>query len=218
MFVFGHVGLTWGGALLLAEASRRLRGSGRRRSGPMTNAQATRRLSDANIAYRFVIFGSLLPDLIDKPLGLFILRKQISNGRTFAHSLLFASLIGLTSLARPGKARRVLAPLALGSAAHLVLDRMWMQPNVLFWPLQGWLPERQDVSHWLEQMLEQLLSDPYTYVSEALGAGAIAGLLASLLKGHHFHEFIRTGWMRSSLAAGEEGTQQMQGRQRPAER
>ncbi len=103
MFLFGHVGLTWGGALLLVRASRRLA-----RSAPVAEA-AAQRPPDAGIDYRFVILGSILPDLIDKPLGLFILRKQISNGRTFAHSLLFASLIGLTSLARPGKGRLRLA-------------------------------------------------------------------------------------------------------------
>ena len=218
MFPLGHVGLTWGSALLLVKASRSLSSS---RPPPklIPDAEgATRRPPSGGFDYRLVILGSMLPDLIDKPLGVFLLRKQLSNGRIFAHSLLFTSLIGLASLALRGRARRALVPVTLGSAAHLVLDRMWSQTNVLFWPLRGWLPERRDVSHWLEQMLDVLVSDPYTYVSEAVGAGAIAAILTSLLKRRGISEFIMSGWMRAGLDAGKERPQQLNRRQRPAER
>ena len=200
MFPFGHVGLTWGGALLLVKASRRLPASGPRRP------------TAGSLDYRLLILGSMLPDLIDKPLGVFLLRKQLSNGRIFAHSLLFTSLVGLASLALRGRARRALVPVTLGSAAHLVLDHMWTQTNVLLWPLRGWRPERRDVSHWLEQMLDVLVSDPYTYISEAAGAGAITAILTSLLKRRGLSEFIKSGWMRAGLDAGEKRPQQMKRR------
>ncbi len=197
MFLFGHVGLTWGGALLLVRASRRLRRSGRRRPGTVTNPQATRRLSGADIDYRFVIFGSLLPDLIDKPLGVFLLRKQLSNGRTIAHSLLFGLLVTLAALTRRGKVSRGLFSTALGSAAHLVLDQMWTQTHTLFWPLKGLSFERQDISRWLEQVLEQLRSDPYNYVSEAAGALIVLALLLDLRRRRALPEFLRSGKMVS---------------------
>src|SRR3972149_3188700 len=152
MFAFGHVGLTWGGALLLVRASRRMTAFKRQPSGPASAGDGVaRRPPAAGLDYRFLILGSMLPDLIDKPLGVFLLRKQLSSGRTFAHSLVFVSAIGIASMAWRGKAGRALIPLALGSAAHLVLDRMWMQTDVLFWPLRGWLPPRGGVSHWLER-------------------------------------------------------------------
>ncbi len=197
MFVFGHVGLTWGGTLLLAEASRRLRGSGRRRPGPMTNPQATRRLSGTDIDYRFVIFGSLLPDLLDKPLGVFLLRERLSNGRTIAHSLLFGLLVTLAARTRRGKVSRSLFSAALGTAAHLVPDQMWTQTHTLFWPLKGLPFERRDVSHWLEQMLKLLGSDPRTYVSEAAGALVVLGLLLDLRRRRALPEFLRSGKMVS---------------------
>lgn len=219
MFVFGHVGLTWAGTLLVARLSRRLPPWGRQAQRAVSRA-ATRakRYSVAAIDYRLLILGAILPDLIDKPLGVFLLREQISDGRFFAHSLLFVSVIGMTSLVWRGEARRFLIPLALGLAAHLVLDRMWMQTDILFWPLRGWLPERQDVSHWPEQMLELLFSDPYNYISEVVGAGIVAALLAWMLKRHSFREFIRTGWMKVGLADGEESPQQLKRGERPAER
>ncbi len=38
----------------------------------------------------YLVIGSLLPDLIDKPLGIIIYSSTIANGRTIAHTLLFS--------------------------------------------------------------------------------------------------------------------------------
>ena len=187
MFVFGHVGLTWGGALLLARLARRPK--------PFAEPVATRRPSGAGIDFRLVILGSMLPDIIDKPLGVFVLSDEVSTGRAFAHSLAFVSAIALAALLRPGTARRLLAPVILGAAAHLVFDRMWMQPKTLLWPLLGWRLERVDVSDWVERMLEQLFSDPYTYVSEAAGAMLVVFLLAFLIRRGGLRDFILDGRM-----------------------
>ncbi len=212
--------MTWGGALLLVEASRRLA-----RSAPVAEA-AAQRPPHAGIDYRFVILGSILPDLIDKPLGVFLLREQLSNGRTIAHSLLFGLLVTLAALTRRGKVSRGLLSAALGSAAHLVLDQMWTQTDTLFWPLKGLSFQRQDISRWLQQVLEQLRSDPYTYISEAAGAVVVLALLLDLRRRHALPEFLRSGRMGSSfvrrpepgLAAGEERPHQLQGGERPAQR
>lgn len=218
MFVFGHVGLTWGGALLLARLSHWCPGWGARACGAVRRRRTTaERLSAATIDYRLVILGSMLPDLIDKPLGVFILSDELHNGRVLGHSLLFVVLLLLAALAFRGSAGPALSALALGSAAHLVLDRMWMHTDTLLWPLLGWMPEKEDVSGWLEQMLEQLFSDPYVYVSEAAGALVIAAILASLLAGRGLRQFAltgRMGWRPAGppvfgLAAGEERPQQL---------
>ena len=179
-----------------------------------------------DIDFRFVIIGSMLPDMIDKPLGVFVLSGQLGTGRAFAHSLAFVSAIALVALLWPGLARRLLAPLALGAAAHLVFDQMWRQPRTLLWPLLGWRLERADVRGWLEQMLEQLSSDPYIYVSEAAGAALVVLLVVSLLRRRGLRDFLLTGRMGPAgrrrrevvLAAGQERAGELQGGQRPAER
>jgi membrane-bound metal-dependent hydrolase YbcI (DUF457 family) len=209
LFVFGHVGLTWGGALLLARLARRPK--------PFAEPVATRRPSGAGFDFRLVILGSMLPDIVDKPLGVFVLSDEVSTGRAFAHSLAFVSAIALAALLRPGTARRLLAPVVLGTAAHLVFDRMWMHPETLLWPLLGWRFERQDVSGWVEQMLEKLFSDPYTYVSEAAGAAVVVALLASLIRARGLRDFVLNGRMGPSgagrpkgrLAAGQERPQEL---------
>lgn len=227
MYVFGHVGLTWGGALLLARLSRRLPLCGRRARGAVPSADArAERPSIAAIDYRFVILGSILPDMIDKPLGVFILRDELSNGRIFAHSLLFVVLLLLAALVWRRSFGSALSLLALGAAAHLALDRLWMDPNTLLWPLLRWRPEKQDVSDWPSRILERLITDPNVYVPEIVGAAVVAALLASLVMGRGLRRFVRSGRMDRplerlpdfGLAARGERPQQLKRGERLAER
>ncbi|MDP2675952.1 MAG: metal-dependent hydrolase [Dehalococcoidia bacterium] len=205
MFLFGHAGLTWGGVLAAEEVSRRLPGLGRR----------------TRIDYRFVILGSMLPDIIDKPLGIYILGEGLSNGRIFAHSLLSVLLLLLVSLVARAGLRPALAFTALGAGVHLLQDRMWEEPHTLLWPLLGWRFERVDVSGWSGHMLEQLFWDPYTYVSEAAGATLVVIFLAVLIRRGGLHDFILAGRMPApacGLAAGQERPRELQRGERPAER
>lgn len=41
-----------------------------------------------SIDYRFVMLGSILPDMIDKPIGAFLFRNTFHNSRIFAHTLI----------------------------------------------------------------------------------------------------------------------------------
>ncbi len=97
MFVLGHLGI------------------GGRLAAPQVPARAR----------RWVFLGTLLPDLIDKPLyyGLSLLTGLhggelglISGTRTFGHTALFLLVVWLLSRGRCG------AALALGMATHLLLD------------------------------------------------------------------------------------------------
>ena len=223
MFVLGHVGLTWGGSMVLLESVHRLVRLGRserEKGAPVDDSWP------AHVDYRLVILGSMVPDLIDKPVGIFILGDQLGNGRVYGHSLAFLLLLLLAALVWRGRIGGSLTQVALGSAAHLAMDRMWREPVTLLWPLRGWALERQDVSGWVGQMVEQMFSDPYTYVSEALGAMVIAALLGFLVTRRGLPEFIRTGrtlprpraLKAVRLTAGEESSQQLQGGERPAER
>ncbi len=100
MWVFGHLGI---GSKLVAPMARRL-------------------------PYGWLLFGAILPDLIDKPLyyAMSIATGRTGAGiglisctRTIGHTALFA--LGLAALATWRKSR-VLAALSLGVASHLALD------------------------------------------------------------------------------------------------
>jgi hypothetical protein len=87
----------------------------------------------------YLVIGSLLPDLIDKPLGTIIFPSAIANGRMITHTLLFSFTLLLTGLYLYNKSGDIkVLSLASGSIFHLVEDRMWKSPRTLFWPLIGW--------------------------------------------------------------------------------
>lgn len=107
-----------------------------------------------------LLLGTVLPDLIDKPLYygwvLFAGRASaqqslISGSRTFGHTLLLLVVVALFALI---KRSRVAAALAIGIATHDLIDLVgdqiqlvmgWTQPvqgpegiNAFLWPLLGW--------------------------------------------------------------------------------
>ncbi len=72
--------------------------------------------------------GSMLPDIIDKPLGLVVFGTP-AMGRTVAHTFLFLLIITLLAI-RFHDLR--IASISGGVAAHLVLDFMWSRPLSYF--------------------------------------------------------------------------------------
>ena len=133
MLVFAHVGITLGAATLLAnllprshsskEATEEQGGTAVRRlvAAPSDDIASTPgaswlRTLTKYLDIRFLLVGSLLPDIPDRPVGHVFFREKFSNGRMFSHSLLSAMLLGV---AGPYVYRRYhkkwLAALAAGS-------------------------------------------------------------------------------------------------------
>jgi membrane-bound metal-dependent hydrolase YbcI (DUF457 family) len=125
---------------------------------------ASRLVRGANPHY--TMLGSMLPDIIDKPLGELLFGTP-AMGRTFAHTLLFFFLI--SSAAYYWKDLR-LASLAGGIFAHLFLDFMWNSPSTLFWPFLGPFPPAPYLTamNYLQQLLEGL-RNPLVGLPELLG-------------------------------------------------
>ncbi len=157
MFIFGHLGI---GSKLVHPFSRGL--------------------SD-----KAVLLGTILPDLIDKPLYYgfsFFTRKQgaelgmISGTRTLGHTALF--LVLLTSSAYIKKSR-FLAALSLGVASHLLLDssadyflnKFYNYPiqSGLFWPLNH---AKFPIIHYngIQEHLSTWLN-PVILIGEIMGLG-----------------------------------------------
>ncbi len=127
-------------------------------------------LAAANFVKRsdlvFMAIGSMLPDIIDKPLGQLVFGTP-AMGRTFAHTLLF--LLTLAILAAYTRDIRI-ASLSGGVLMHLVLDFMWNSPVILFWPLLGGFPAvvHLDTLSYLEELFFAL-EDPVVLVPECIG-------------------------------------------------
>jgi hypothetical protein len=118
MLLFGHIGVTMGVFIGLAFFIPQLR---------------------TIIDPTYLVIGSLLPDIIDKPLGRVIFPSIIASGRIIAHTLLFSLTLYLTGLYLYDKiGNNKVLTLAWGSIFHLMEDQMWASLRILFWPLLGW--------------------------------------------------------------------------------
>lgn len=186
MFPLGHVGITLGTIGLLTGVIRRLSHNATidEAESLVTSANADAGIGSAsgdrtswltswanNRDYMSLILGSMLPDIIDKPVGLGICKDRFSNGRIFSHTLLFPAILsaaGFLLYRCCGKTSGI--SLSVGAFAHLMMDRMWREPKTLFWPLFGLRFKRVDTSNWLAKILRDLFHDPAVYIPEIIGA------------------------------------------------
>ena len=146
-----------------------------------------------SIDYRFVLLGSLLPDIIDKPMWLFTSSHFDWAGRGYAHTFLFNFLllaIGLILVVRWNKTW--LVTIALCSFIHLIFDQMWLTPTTLWWPLMGSIPREATVG-WVSALTHGLKTNPYVYVSETMGFIITLYLSLRLVIQKREANFLKTG-------------------------
>lgn len=191
MLILGHTGITLGAAILLHRFfSQTYRQTPDNVGGSdfapdsnrhmAQNSQCRHRASRVvsladHIDVRLLLIGSLLPDIIDKPVGMILFRDSLSNGRMFCHTLIFLLAITLAGFYLYRSHEKIwLVILAFGTLTHLILDRMWLAYQTLLWPLYGFGFETVDLTSWFRNILYSLLTDPWVYVSEFVGAAILA--------------------------------------------
>ncbi len=121
-----------------------------------------------SIDYRLVLLGSLLPDIIDKPVWLFVGSDAFLSGRDYAHTLLFNLVLFIGGLVLIKYGKSWLLIISLSSFMHLILDQMWNSPVALLWPLLGPLPKEETVG-WVSNIFQALFSYPGVYIPEIMG-------------------------------------------------
>jgi len=168
MFVMGHIGCTFGIVMVIAILIPKLR---------------------ARIDLRFILVGSLLPDIIDKPIGHIIFAESIGYGRLFGHTLLFLLILTAMGMFMHGTGRDNALCLSFATFLHLIEDRMWELPKILFYPLYGFdLPHYSGYGHWYDYFTTTLVrsytpSFSYVFVSEMTGIGAVLILCIVFMSG-----------------------------------
>lgn len=144
--------------------------------------------------YRLLLVGSMLPDIIDKPLGMWLLRESLSSGRIFGHTLLLAGLLAGVGVYLYLRHRRVgTLTLALGTVAHLILDEMWRTPTTFLWPLYGWSFPQEDIEGWLPGLFNSMLTEPAAYTAEIIGAALLALFFGRIIWYRRLTCFLRNG-------------------------
>lgn len=173
MLLFGHIGITLGIFFVFSYIAPQLKNI---------------------IDKRYLVVGALLPDLIDKPLGLIVFASTISNGRMISHTLLFSFTLFLIGLYFYDKRRDiVIISLASGSFFHLMEDQMWNTPKTLFWPLLGWSFPKDNIADGIAFLLmlfkesftlnlSQGFSLEHTFIPEIIGMAAVVIFTLNWLK------------------------------------
>lgn len=185
MLLFGHTGITLGITLLLRET----------RNKRLSVGWFSRIADFASyLDMRIILIGSLLPDIIDKPLGRLFFREALGNGRTFAHTLFFLILITLaaTYLYRLRGTTWLLA-IAFGTFTHLIFDQMWRYLRTFLWPVYGFAFERADIADYIGYLWNALLTEPAVYIPEIIGVVILAGFAIVLLRKRKIIWFLRHG-------------------------
>ena len=153
-----------------------------------------------SIDYRFVLLGSLLPDIIDKPIWVFTSNNFKWGGRGYAHTFLFSFLLFIVGFMLVTRWKKNwLITISLCSFIHLVFDHMWLNTTTLWWPLLGSI-QRTITAGWLPSLWHGLISNPYDYVTETMGFIITLYIGLRLIMSGRVMQFLKTGdidWSKS---------------------
>jgi hypothetical protein len=144
------------------------------------------------VDYRVVAVASLLPDVIDKPLGRIIFKSRFDSGRIFGHTLLLNVALLCVLFFMRGRAKRLFVLVPISSLLHLAEDGVWSTPKVFWWPFFGTTFPKDPLSG---GGFAFLVPTTGLVVQEAIGLAAIAWLLAS-------HGMLNRGGVRAFLTTG----------------
>ncbi|MBI4303541.1 MAG: metal-dependent hydrolase [Chloroflexi bacterium] len=194
MLFFGHIGFTVGVAraceILAANNNYAPDSSSRRARLSHWLKGAWNHLNA--IDYRLVALGSLLPDIIDKPLWLLFGNDISLSGRDYAHTLLFNLLLLAAGLVLVQRRKPWLLVLSFSSFMHLVFDELWQVPATLFWPLLGPLAA-EERTHWFSNLIAALFSEPEVYIPESIGLLLLLVIGCQILARRRLVSFLKKG-------------------------
>ena len=196
VLLFGHLGITLAAGMLAKGALIKKPALEVKNRAPAGRPSSLALIRN-HIDYRVLLIGSLLPDLIDKPLGDIFLYNVFQNGKIFGHTLVLNILLAALAIYALKKWRHTwLLALSFGSMLHLILDMMWLNSQTLLWPLYGWSfakVDSVDFFGWLPTMFHYLTTDAMVYVPEIIGFTILAGFAARLIQKKQVYAFIRSG-------------------------
>ncbi len=187
MLVLAHTGITLGAATLLAGAAQY---NSKSKISRISWFASVSRYIDI----RILIIGSLLPDIIDKPVGQYFFQETFSYGRIYAHTLLFLVIIAAVGFYLYRSYRKVwLLTLAFGTLIHLILDEMWLTPRTLLWPFLGFAFDRADLTDWLSMVWQSIFKYPEVYIPELVGLLILLWFGVTVIVRKKVGAFIRYG-------------------------
>ena len=200
MLILAHTGITLGSAVLLEGTLGKNRtfhsraGAAHDRDQQFSITGSWLSSLAGYVDIRLLLIGSMLPDIIDKPIGQLIFLNTFNSGRIFGHTLLFLILMTVSGLYLYWRRRKTwMLVLCYGTLTHLVLDAMWMAPETILWPLYGFSFEKLDLTYWINDMLSALYTNPLIGLPELVGLVIVAWFLWHLIRKGKVLAFIKRG-------------------------
>ena len=188
MLLFGHVGITLGLALGWDKGfSRRV---------PFLHAEKSQKLATitSEIDYRLILLGSMLPDIIDKPVGVYLFSGTFDNGRIFCHTLLSLLILLSIGLYRFHRyAGTGMLGFSFGWGMHLILDEIWNTPRTMLWPVLGGSFPEKDLGDYAGLIWENLTTKPSAYIPEIIGLLILIPIAVQLLRNGRLMSFLKSG-------------------------
>ena len=155
------------------------------------------------VDYRGMAAAAVLPDLVDKPLTIFIFPDS-GAALLVAHSAILHLLVwGVVVARRSWK----WIPYALAFSAHLVADRMWGFGQTLWWPFRGWQFHQWrhvgSPEEFLDAYRDIIQNEPKLVIFELVGLLAFIGFLwqTRLWEPRRLIQFLKTGRLPQGGAA-----------------
>jgi inner membrane protein len=210
MFVFGHIGFTLAGFLLLNNSVNK-----NRNITPVEAVEDPEIISKTphdddpppkfwrfiertrGLDLRFIVIGSLLPDIIDKPIGRYFFNNVFGDGHLYAHTLAFSLFLALVGyLVFVVKKHWGVFLLAFGCFIHLFLDGLFLKLHVLVWPLLGFAFQKktpEPFGEWLLGLIKQVYDRPWEALPELIGVIIVVWFFWSLWRQKKLRPFISKG-------------------------
>jgi inner membrane protein len=154
-------------------------------------------LGRRRIDYRFVLLGSVAPDLVDAVVGLAFDLEP--SGRGIAHSLAAVAAVAVAILiATRGERRLGLFGVAVGWLLHLVADGMWQAPQTFYWPLFGSRFSAAPAEPYGWDVVAHPLDHLSTWGGELVGAAILAWFWVAFELGRadRLRRFAADGYLR----------------------
>jgi len=154
--------------------------------GHVASASLACHVLDRKADLRWVIFLTLLADIIDKPFGLIVFSETINNGRVWFHSLFVNLALTLVLVLCRSPLVYILA-----LWFHQLGDRMWMRPWVALWPLSGAFGYREMA---LEEWVYNVFN-PYNVITDIFGVIVLGWFISHyrLFDWDRFKSWLKTG-------------------------
>jgi hypothetical protein len=152
------------------------------------------------VDYRVVAVASLIPDIIDKPIGRLIFKSRFDSGRILGHTLLLNVALFCVLFFMRGRAKRQFVLVPISSLLHLAEDGMWSTPKVFWWPLFGSTFPKEPVSG---GTLAFLVPSAGILIQEVIGLAVMLWLFAAhgLLNREGIRSFLKTGHLEAPTEA-----------------